>query len=75
MNLNKQLQKVVLGEDENGKEITLGIAETENETKICIEIAENFAINFYEWRSTCLVKNIDQYTNKEAMEMFKKQRE
>lgn len=75
MTLNKQLQKIVLGEDENRKEITLGIPETENETKIFIEIAEKFAIDFYEWRSTCLVKNIDQYTNKEAMEMFKKQQE
>ena len=32
---------------------------------------EDFAIDFYEWRSTCLIKNIDQYTNKEAMELYK----
>lgn len=39
------------------------------------KIAESFAINFYEWRDTTTIKNIDQYTNKEAMEMFKKQLE
>jgi hypothetical protein len=36
------------------------------------EGSESFAIAFYEWRSTCLIKNIDQYTNKEALEMYKK---
>ena len=34
--------------------------------------SDEFTIAFYEWRSTCLIKNIDQYTNKEALEMFKK---
>lgn len=36
------------------------------------KISDEFAIAFYEWRSTCLIKNIDQYTNKEALEIFKK---
>ena len=34
--------------------------------------SNSFAIAFYEWRSTCLIKNIDQYTNKEAIEIYKK---
>lgn len=37
--------------------------------------SDEFTIAFYKWRSTCLIKNIDQYTNKEALEMFKKAKE
>jgi hypothetical protein len=38
------------------------------------KIAENFAIDFHEWRSITFIKNIDQYTNKEAMKIFKIER-
>lgn len=36
------------------------------------ENSDSFAIAFYEWRSTSPIKNIDQYTNKETLEMYKK---
>ena len=41
----------------------------------CVQIAKDYsekeAIEFYEWRSTTPIKNIDQYTNKEAYQLFK----
>lgn len=37
----------------------------------CTKIAEKFAIDFYEWRSTTHIKNIEQFTNEEAIKMFK----
>ena len=33
---------------------------------------DSFAISFYEWRSTTPIKNIEQYTNKEVLEIYKK---
>jgi hypothetical protein len=36
------------------------------------ENSDSFAIGFYEWRSTTRIKNIDQYTNNETLEMYKK---
>lgn len=38
----------------------------------CEKIAEDFAIGFWEWRSTTVIKSIDQYTNKEVVEIYKK---
>jgi hypothetical protein len=38
------------------------------------EQKDEHAINFYEWRSTTPIKNIDQYTNKEALEIYKKEK-
>ena len=38
-----------------------------------VNIANNYAIAFYEWRSTTPIKNIDQYTNAEAMEIYNQQ--
>jgi hypothetical protein len=38
------------------------------------KMADDYAIEFWEWRSTCLVKNIYQYTNKEALQIFKKEK-
>lgn len=40
----------------------------------CEEVADEFAIDFYEWRSTSPIKNIDQYTNKEILEIYKKEK-
>ena len=48
-------------------------------TEKCVQIAKDYAeaqkekeaIEFYEWRSTTPIKNIDQYTNKEAYQLFK----
>lgn len=37
----------------------------------CETICDEFAIGFYEWRSTSLLKNIDQYTNKELLQIYK----
>ena len=37
-------------------------------------LAERLAISFYEWRSTCLIKNADQYTNHEMMAIYKKEK-
>ena len=37
----------------------------------CEKICDEFAIGFYEWRSTSLLKNIDQYTNKELLQIYK----
>jgi hypothetical protein len=38
------------------------------------KIAEKFAIDFYEWRSTTPIKNIDQFTNEETIKIFKDER-
>jgi len=50
------------------------IVYTENHSKTVNEletICDEFAIGFYEWRSTSLLKNIDQYTNKELLQIYK----
>ena len=39
--------------------------------KQCETICDDFAIGFYEWRSTSHLKNIDQYTNKELLQIYK----
>ena len=36
------------------------------------ENKEEFAIGFYEWRTTTPIKNIDQYTNKETIALYEK---
>jgi len=36
------------------------------------ENSDLFAIAFYEWRANSVIKNIDQYTNKEALDIYKK---
>lgn len=50
---------------------SIGYDELCDASNKCEKIAEDFAIDFYEWRSTTLIKNIDQFTNKEAMKIFK----
>lgn len=37
-----------------------------------VENKEEFAIGFYEWRTTTPIKNIDQYTNKETIVLYEK---
>jgi hypothetical protein len=44
------------------------------QSKEAEKLAENFAIGFYEWRSTTPIRNIDQYTNKECIEKYKKEK-
>ena len=34
----------------------------------------DFAIDFYEWRANSTIKGIDQYTNKECIKMYKKEK-
>tara|TARA_R110000782_G_scaffold254070_1_gene342396 strand:- start:344 stop:547 length:204 start_codon:yes stop_codon:yes gene_type:complete len=36
--------------------------------------SDDFAINFYEWRANSIIKGIDQYTNKECIEIYKKRK-
>ena len=45
-----------------------------NRPEMCEKIAEDFAIGFYEWRSTTPIRNIDQYTNKECVEKYKNEK-
>jgi len=40
----------------------------------CEKIADDYAIDFAEWRLTTFLKNADQYTMKELLEIFKKER-
>lgn len=45
--------------------------ETANELEI---IVDNFTIEFTYWRLTTFIKNADQYTMKELLDIFKKER-
>jgi hypothetical protein len=38
-------------------------------------LADNYAMAFAEWRLTCLIKNADQYTMRELLDIFKSQKE
>ena len=38
------------------------------------KIADDYAIEFAEWRITTLIKNADEYTMRELLEIFKKQK-
>lgn len=38
------------------------------------QIADDYAIEFAEWRLTTFIKNADQYTTKELLEIFKKEK-
>ncbi|QRE03533.1 hypothetical protein [Flavobacterium psychrophilum] len=40
----------------------------------CEKIAEDFAVNFTEWRLTTHIKNIDQYTMMELLSIYKQNR-
>jgi hypothetical protein len=44
------------------------------QAKKCEKIADKFAIEFAEWRLTTLIKNADEYTMKELLEIFKKEK-
>ena len=37
-------------------------------------IADEFAIEFAEWRLTTFIKNVDEYTMKELLEIYKKEK-
>ena len=37
-------------------------------------IADDFAIEFAEWRLTTFIKNVDEYTTKELLEIYKKEK-
>lgn len=47
---------------------------SENELDRFEKIAEDFAEGFWEWRSTIVINSINQYTNKEIIEIYKKQK-
>ena len=38
-------------------------------------IADDFAIEFAEWRLTTFIKNVDEYTTKSLLEIYKKEKE
>jgi len=42
--------------------------------EICEQIADDYAIEFAEWRLTTVIKNADQYTMKELLEIYKKEK-
>jgi hypothetical protein len=44
------------------------------ETEKFEKIADDYAIEFAEWRLTTFLKNADQYTMKELLEIFKKEK-
>lgn len=39
----------------------------------CVKLADEHAIGFAEWRLTTFIKNADQYTMRELLEIYKKQ--
>jgi hypothetical protein len=45
-----------------------------NELDKMVELADDYAIDFAEWRLTTFIKNADQYTMKELLEIFKKEK-
>jgi len=42
--------------------------------KNCEVIADEFAIGFAEWRLTTFIKNADEYTMRELLEIYKKEK-
>ena len=48
--------------------------EREDNAKELEKIADDYAIEFAEWRLTTFLKNADQYTMKELLEIFKKEK-
>jgi hypothetical protein len=40
----------------------------------CEKVTDDFAIGFTEWRLTTFIKNVEQYTTKELLEIYKKER-
>lgn len=47
-----------------------------NVYQICekaVEISDEFAIGFAEWRLTTFIKNADEYTMKELLKIYKKE--
>lgn len=40
----------------------------------CEQIADDYAINFAEWRLTTYIENIEQYTMSELLEIYKQNR-
>ena len=49
-------------------------ANREDNAENCVEVAEAFAIAFWEWRRSSPLKNINQYTNAETLKMFKQEK-
>lgn len=47
---------------------------TNQSAELLEEIAEEFAIGFAEWRLTTFIKHVDEYTTKELLELYKKQK-
>jgi hypothetical protein len=39
-----------------------------------VDILEEFAIDFAEWRLTTFIKNLDQYTTRELLEIYKQEK-
>lgn len=39
-----------------------------------VDLADEFAIGFAEWRLTTFVKNADEYTMQELLEIYKKEK-
>jgi hypothetical protein len=58
----------IIGDTNNVESMFIDAKEMEKQQQ------DEFAIGFYEWRSTTPIKNIDQYTNKETLEMYKKEK-
>ena len=46
----------------------------EVEAQIIEKIADEFTIGFAEWRLTTFIKNVDEYTMKELLEIYKKEK-
>ena len=44
------------------------------EAEMCEQIADDYAIEFAEWRLTTHIKNADEYTMRELLEIFKKEK-
>jgi hypothetical protein len=39
-----------------------------------LDIVDDFAIDFAEWRLTTFIKNLDQYTTRELLEIYKQEK-
>jgi len=72
MTLKEKFDKVMVYPFSEYKE-QMKVLKEENSSEY-EKIAEEFAIGFAEWRLTTFIKNADEYTMRELLEIYKKEK-
>ena len=52
----------------------LPVSMHDDQIEKCVEVAEEFAVNFAEWCDECYLYNMENFTAKELFEIFKKEK-